>query len=140
MQNFVKFINSRNFLPLAIAVSIIFFASCQEKDNNQRTIPELIAHFKKSGLKIDKIEPVIFQIIKAQDGCVIYIDKVKVEIYKYDKRLKQQREKIEKIEENGNIFILGLDFPVRVNGSFILLNYNNHPKRYEIIQAFESFE
>lgn len=117
---------------------LLVFSGC-EKENNTKTLVDLVEHFKASGIKIDSYAPCIYQIIRASDGLALTIDGSPVEIYKYDKRINDQKEKIERIEKDGDIYILAVKFPVRINGSFILLNYKNHPKEAQIIEAFNSF-
>jgi hypothetical protein len=99
----------------------------------------LVEHFNKSGLIIESATPTLPEMIQAQDGIFVRIGGRDVQLFKYDTRIKKQKEKLDKIYSNGQITILGVDFPTLINGSFIMLNYKDNPEEAKIVEAFESF-
>jgi hypothetical protein len=44
------------------------------------------------------------------------------------------------ISANGYVYVIGLKYPVKVNGSFVLMDFEKNPSRDAIVKAFESFE
>lgn len=124
---------------LFAAAAIILISGCFRKENNGRTIAELIEHFNKSGLTIESATPTLPEMILAQDGIVVKISGRDVQLFKYDTRIQKQKEKLDKIYSNGKITILSVDFPAATNGSFIMLNYKGNPDEAKILEAFESF-
>jgi hypothetical protein len=124
---------------LLVLIAVILISGCFRKDNNNRTIAELVEHLNKSGLTIESATPTLPEMILAQDGIFVRISGKDVQLFKYDTRMKKQQEKLDKIQSNGKITILSVDFPAITNGSFIMLNYKGNPDEDKIIEAFESF-
>lgn len=124
---------------LFAAAAIILISGCFRKENNGRTIAELIEHFNKSGLTIESATPTLPEMILAQDGIVVKISGRDVQLFKYDTRIQKQKEKLDKIYSNGKITILSVDFPAATNGSFVMLNYKGNPDEAKLLEAFESF-
>jgi len=123
----------------AVLLSAVL-CSCATVDNNNRTMIDAITHFDDSGLKAERIYPALADMIKAEAGAVLILDGQRFEIYKYNMNIPEQREKIERIRRNGEITIVGFKYKVLVNGSFMLLNYQGHPREADIIEAFENFK
>ena len=48
--------------------------------STKKTIQGLYNHFKASGLKVESVENVVYQAVRAADGIIMYIDGAKVEI------------------------------------------------------------
>lgn len=119
--------------------AMIFAGGC-EKENNHLTIDDLIAHFDKCGLKIENVSPLRSDTIKAEAAAAIRISGREIGVYKYDLNIAKEKVKIEKIQENGHVYIIGLKYPVIVNGSFVLMDYERNPSKDKIIEAFEKFE
>ncbi len=124
---------------LLILTAVILISGCFRKDNNSRTIAELVEHLNKSGLTIESATPTLPEMILAQDGIFVRISGKDVQLFKYDTRIKKQQEKLDKIASNGKITILSVDFPAMTNGSFIMLNYKGNPDEAKIVEAFDSF-
>lgn len=119
--------------------AIIFAGGC-EKENNHLSINDLIRHFEKCGLKIESVTSLRSDTIKAEDAAAIKISGREIGVYKYDVNIAKEKTKIEKIEENKFVYIIGLKYPVIVNGSFVLMDYERNPSKDKIIEAFEKFE
>lgn len=127
------------FLCLSVSVILLFSTGC-EKENNHLTLNDLLNHFEKCGIQIETIKPLKSDIIKAESGLSLKIGGREVGIYKYDLNKLKEREKIEKITQEGYVYIIGLKYPVKVNGSFVLIDFEKNPSRDAIVKAFESFE
>lgn len=114
-------------------------ACCTTADNNARTIDDLTRHmlYRTNGTFNCAMEP---GPVHAQSGFNMTLADRQVVFYKYDRDKERQRKKLEKIEENGCLYILGIRYPAMVNGSFVMIDYEKNPKRELLIDAFESFE
>jgi len=108
-------------------------------DNNQRSLREVITHLEREGLVISEIQATYYPVVMAEDGCALYIDGAKVEVYRYDVSKPKIRQKVEKIAATGKITICGIDFPAVVNGSFVMLTYSQHERVPDIVAAFRRF-
>lgn len=124
---------------LLVLTAISLISGCFRKENNSRTIAELVEHFNKSGLTIESATPTLPEMILAQDGIVVKISGKDVQLFKYDTRIQKQKEKLDKIYSNGKITILSVDFPAATNGSFVMLNYKGNPDEARLLETFESF-
>ncbi len=124
---------------LLTLTAIILISGCFRKNNNDRTIAELVEHFNKSGLTIESVTPTLPEMIQAQDGIFVRIGGKDVQLFKYDTRIKKQEEKLDRICSAGKITILSIDFPAVTNGSFIMLNYKGNSEESKILEAFGSF-
>jgi hypothetical protein len=124
---------------LLTLTALILISGCFRKNNNERTIAELVEHFNKSGLTIESVTPTLPEMIQAQDGIFVRIGGRDVQLFKYDTRIKKQEEKLDKISSSGKITILSIDFPAVTNGSFIMLNYKGNSDEAKILEAFGSF-
>jgi hypothetical protein len=120
------------------SAAVILISGCL-KNNNDRTIADLVEHFNKSGLTIESATPTMPEMILAQDGIFVKIGGKDVQLFKYDIRIPKQKEKLDKIYSNGKITILSVDFPAVTNGSFVMLNYKGNPEEEKILEAFGSF-
>ncbi|MFA6568555.1 MAG: hypothetical protein WCS96_10110 [Victivallales bacterium] len=124
---------------LLTLTAVILISGCFRNENNSRTISDLVEHLSKSGLTIESATPTMPEMILAQDGIFVRISGKDVQLFKYDTRIKKQKEKLDKIYSSGKITILSIDFPAVTNGSFVMLNYKGNPDEAKIVEAFESF-
>jgi len=132
------------WLPLAaLALALVALsggcAIFSAKGNNDRSLLDVIEHFRLAGLRIDEIQPTMYTVVLAEDGCALFIEGAKVEVYRYDLNVPKLRQRVERIAQTGQMTILGIDFPAEVNGSFVLLTYSQHPKVRDIAREFHRF-
>ena len=77
------------------------FSGCailsHKESREKRSLVDLISFLDKCGLKAEKIQPTRFEAILASDGCAMYIDGAKMEVYIYDISNPVQKRKLEKI-------------------------------------------
>ncbi len=109
------------------------------KDNNYKSIEDLVKHFDANGLRVQKIQPSVFKAIKASDGCQLTINGAEIEIYRYDTSIPEQKEKLKNVTKTGYIEIVKMNFNARVNGSFIMLHWKKHPDSVKLVEVFDSF-
>lgn len=125
-------------LPILVG---IFFCSCTKGTvNNTKTINDLISYFKQNGLKVDNVDVMMFQIIGASDGKRMNINNTEIEVYKFDSDDKGQQTILNDIEKTGTINVLNMKEPAIINGSFIIISYEDHPDKQKIIQLFKKFK
>lgn len=125
---------------LSLLVFLSFALTGCDRDNNHRTLADVIKHFKDSGIKIDSIQPLLPLPVRAQDGVVLTIDGRQVGIYKYNMNKKKQVERLERIDKKGYLYIIGRRYPVKINGCFVMIDFLNHPKEKAIVEAFDTFD
>jgi hypothetical protein len=110
-----------------------------DENNSHRGLSELSDHFASSGLKIDQVQPLEAGVIKASQAMVLTIEGKDIGLYKFDMSVPVQKQRITRIDRDGFIYVMGLKYPVLVKGSFIIIGAQAHPKKHDIIKAFNSF-
>ena len=125
-------------VTLLIGLIPCFFTGCQ-RDNNHKSLLDIIKHFDDNGLKVEVIQPSYAKAIKAQEGCQLTINKANIEIYRYNIKDPEQLAKLTKIYKDGYIEIFSIKFEAKVNGSFVMLHGNSHPDNVKVTEVFESF-
>ncbi len=124
---------------LFFTAALLLAAGCVSTGNNGRTLIDIIKHFDNSGLRAEQIQPSLFEAIRAQDGCLLKINGMDIEIYKFDTSKEDIRLKLKEIKEKGYMNILFLKVPAMVNGSFVMIKYKDHPDCAKLVKAFSDF-
>lgn len=127
--------------PIALAslLSVLFLAACATA-NNHLTLGNAGDHFSSCGLKVESVQPIEPGVLKASSAMAMTISGKEIGVYKYDTTLEVQKKRISRIADDGFIYIVGLKYPVVVNGSFVMVGAHAHPRKAEIIKAFNSFK
>ena len=137
-----KILSGRRVILITLLLSILPLASCVTESyprQESRTLMDLCNYFTKCGLKPDKIQPTVYEALRASRGCLIWIQGAKVEVYIYDTEIKKQRAKLAKIKKNHKIRVLDMNIPTVVNGGMVMLTYSQHPNKAKIVRAFKKF-
>lgn len=127
-------------LTVALLLFSVLFLSACDRNNNHLTLGNLSDHFVKCGLKVESVQPVEPAVLKASSAMAMTIGGRELGVYKYDTGLEVQKKRISRIEDDGFIYIVGLKYPVLVNGSFVMIGAHSHPQKTEIVKAFNSFK
>ena len=113
-------------------------AGPQDRDNNARSIDDLVKHFASRGLSVGARSTKFYGMVGASDGAAVEILGDEVELYKYDLTDPGQRSIVGRARAEGTMTLIGT-VPVRVNGSFILAGYQDHAEKARILEAFQAF-
>ena len=141
-------------LPLLLVVFLL--SGCQSSDpnkpvkidkfdytsviNNHLTLMDFAYHLKNSGLNVVQIQPIRADVLRAADAAAIMIDNDEIGVYYYNTDVEQQRKLLEKINDDGFVYILAFRFPVFMSGSLVITGAEKHPKKKEIVKALRSFK
>jgi len=120
------------------AALLAFLTGCASYNNNQN-VADIVRHFQERGVKVDSVAPMPAEILRAESAVAIEVSGRQFGVYKFDIKVKKQKEKLDKIEENGSVYIMGVRFPALVNGSFMMMDYDQNPEKEKIVAAFKSF-
>ena len=127
----------------AFLITTLLVTSCStfsDYGNNSSTLTDIVDHFQKSGIKIEKTVPLMTKTLGAQDAMVIVIAGRDVGIYKFNIKLKKQRQRIEFAKKHKYVFLIGRKYEAIVNGSFVMVAANSNKEKTKIIKAFKSFK
>lgn len=77
--------------------------------------------------------------VHAESGFSVFLAGKQVAFYKYDATKKKMRKKLDYIRKNKCVYIVGNRFPARVNGSFVMVDYEINPQKDTLIKVFDEF-
>jgi len=100
---------------------------------------DIVEHFKKCGIEITSINSLRADVPHAESGFAFTIKDKQIGIYKFNPKVKKEREKLERISEQGFIYLCAIKYPALVNGPFVMMDHNVNPEEKKIVEAFKSF-
>jgi hypothetical protein len=130
------------FCLTMVLLPLLLLCGCMtssERDNNAKTLDDLVVHFKKSGLTIDTVQPLLPDPIKSDSAMAVQIAGRQVGLYKFNTRWKKSQDRLAKIKQAGELHIVGIRFEAMVNGSFVMIDYEKNPEKDKIVAAFKDF-
>ena len=125
---------------LSAMICCILCCSCTTplSENNDRTLTELAAHMLREtntqyccDMNPDPVH--------AEAGFSIWAGDHQVAFYKYNINNRRMKQKLIQIKEKGLLYILGYRYSAMVNGSFVMIAYDETPLREDLMNAFMSF-
>lgn len=131
----------RKVLFPLIAAAMFFFSACAwfENDNSGKSHMDLIHHFASKGIKIETVEPLMYNLAQAESGFCFKINGRQIGVYKYNLARKKQQHRYQLVRDSGVLYINGTKFGALINGSFVMIDHETHPDKEKIIKAFKSF-
>ena len=107
-------------------------------DNNDVPIEELVKYIltKTDAQPCCDMEP---GPVHAESGFSVILAGKQVAFYKYDATKKKMKKKLDYIKKNECVYIVGNRFPARVNGSFVMVDYEINPQKDKLIRVFDEF-
>ncbi len=128
---------SAQYLPASERPSVFaqFFSG---HDNNAVPIEELIRHIllKTGATPLCDMEP---GPVHADKGFSVMLAGRQVAFYKYNTKYKRMRNKLEYVEKNKCIYIVGRKYSAIANGSFIMVDHESNPKKNQLLKVFMEF-
>ena len=124
---------------LIFTAMIFVLTGCGISRNNNRAFWDVIQHFEKSGVHIESVNPLDTRQVKAAAAYAFTIGERQIGVYKYDSNNEKHKEKLLRVDETGVFYVVGIRYKAVRNGSYILIDFENHPKKNEIVKAFQSF-
>lgn len=124
---------------LLLFISVLFLSGCSISNNNDRPFFDVIQHFERSGVHVESVNPLDTRQVKAVWAYAFTIGERQVGVYKYDSMNQKHKEKLLRVDETGVFYVVGIRFSAIRNGSYILIDYEQHPQKDEIVKAFKTF-
>lgn len=133
------------FAVIAVTIcTLLMFTSCKTAEvslkNNDKKLIDLVDHFAESDMKIDSIQQMESEFFHAEEALALKISKRDVGIYRFDLNYHNAKRKVESVKKTGKFYIQAKPFDAMMNGSFMIIDYKRHPRKDDIIKAFNSFE
>lgn len=132
-----------NVFPL-MALLFLLVSGCsmispEKKDNNHQTLPDLLRYFEKAGVQIESVSLIRRDIASSDDAAAVKIDGNEIGLYKYNTRVKKQREKLEYIKSHGYVYLAGIKKKALINGSFVMVGSDGNRQGAIIEKVFNDF-
>lgn len=117
----------------------LLLAGCAVHNNYLR--PEDFArHLIDCGVPVRQAQRLSPDPFRANEALAIDIDGQEIGVYKFNQDTEVQRRRLEKIRQEGCVYVIGIKYPVTVHGSFMLLGVEKNPRKTEILKALKSFD
>jgi len=133
-------IQKLNFCIVGLLLMLVLSSCVSDVSNNYLHIEDLTDHLVNQGIKVEQVQPLEPRLIRASRAFAITIKGKEIGVYKYDTSIKKQREKLARIKETGEVYVLAIKFAAIVKGSFVLIGVGRNPEKDRIIAALESFK
>ena len=136
----VKYVSKTHYsLVLLVLLALV---NCVAQDNSKMSIDDLLDHFSND-FEVTITAFPIFQMIGAMDGRKVDLNRVGVEIYKFDIKDRSRKKMLDEITETGtsSVFMMSSS-PMFVNGSFVLIIHEFGSvlsEREEVLNRFMEF-
>lgn len=132
------------FLIILSLSLLLFISGCTSTSDDAEkkygySFKDLTAHFKKCGIEVTSINPIRADVPHAEFAFAYTISGKQIGIYKYNPKMKKEKEKLEKIREQGFVYLCAIKYPAIVNGPFVMVDHNINPDEKKIVEAFKSF-
>lgn len=128
---------SAQYLPASERPSafVQFFSG---HDNNAVPIEELIRHIllKTGAQPLCDMEP---GPVHADKGFSVMLAGRQVAFYKYNTKYKRMRSKLEYVNKNKCLYIVGRKYSAVANGSFVMIDHDTNPKKDLLLKVFMEF-
>lgn len=121
-----------------LTAAVLFMCGCYSFNNNHRTLADVVDHFRYSDLHVEVVQP-LFPYFNSENAVSMKISGKEIGVYKYNINVPKQRIRLERISDDGFVYVEGMKYPVLINGTFMLLGYEVNPDRDKIIAVFNSF-
>ena len=122
-----------------LAVIALLAGGCSISKNNDRSFWDIIKHFETCGLHVKSVNPLTTVQVKAAAAFAFTIGDRQVGVYKFDSNNEKHKEKLLRVDETGYFYVIGIRYKAVRNGSYVLIDFEQHPDKDEIVKAFETF-
>ena len=122
-----------------LSLAVVLLSGCAISRNNDRSFWDVIQHFEKNGIHVESVNPLDTRQVKAVRAYAFTIGERQVGVYKYDSNDQKHKEKLRRVDETGVFYVVGIRFNAVRNGSFILIDFEKHPQKAAIVNAFQTF-
>ena len=128
---------------LLITFAMFFITACSstkpELKNNDKKLVDLLKHFESYGVKIDKVQRLESNFFHAEEALAVEIDGKEIGLYRFDLTFSKAKRKVEMVKKKNIFYIQAIPYPAVINGSFMMINYDKHPRGKEFVKIFKSF-
>ncbi|MBQ6352413.1 MAG: hypothetical protein IJJ28_04010 [Lentisphaeria bacterium] len=117
----------------------LLFAGCAV-DNNYLHPEDFAEYLRRDGMTVENVRKLPPDPFSASDAAAIKVANSEIGVYKFDTTARVQRARLERIAEVKRMYITGIPFPVKVQGSFVFFGLERNPAKRKILKTIEKFK
>ena len=131
------------FTLAAVAVVVMLSSGCSFTDNKNNYLKpsDFAVALHKAGLKIEKVNPLSPIPLNATEALELKIAGSGIGVYKFDRTVRANRERLERIKKSKKIYFNCIPFPIyEVHGSFIVVGLDKNREKHRILEVLRNFK
>ena len=109
-------------------------------ENNYLHPEDFAEYLRRDGIEVESVRKVPPEPFNASDGAAIKVANSEIGVYKYDTTAEAQRKRLARIAKEKRLYIVGIPYPVKVQGSFVFFGLDRNPAKRKIIKTIEKFK
>ena len=123
------------------AAAMTFISGCAmfASDNNYLDPEDFAVYLERDGLTVGKVRKLPPDPFLASAAVGIEVGGSEIGVYKYDRASSVQKKRIEELEKNGRVHIIGVPYPIKVKGSFMFFGLDRNPQKRAILKTIDKF-
>ena len=123
----------------ALICGVVILAGCVN-DNNYLQPEDFVAHLRKNGIKVEKVQKLDPRPLGATEAVEVQIAGSGIGVYKFDRSAKMSESRLKRIRDNKKIFFNGIPYPIyETSGSFVLVGLDKNREKHQILKVFRNF-
>ena len=109
-------------------------------ENNYLHPEDFAEYLRRDGIEVESVRKVPPDPFSASDGAAIKVADSEIGVYKYNTTAEAQRKRLARIAKEKRLYIIGIPYPVKVQGSFVFFGLDRNPAKRKIIKTIEKFK
>ena len=128
----------------ASAVVLLIFSGCSgwfTNENNYLKPSDFAIALHKAGIKIEQVNQLSPIPLNATEALELKIAGSGIGVYKFDRAVKSNRDRLERIKKSKKIYFNCIPFPIyEVHGSFIVVGLDKNREKHRILEVLRNFK
>ena len=125
---------------ILILTTILLLLTGCAVENNYLHPEDFAEYLRRDGIEVESVRKVPPDPFNASDGAAIKVADSEIGVYKYDTTAEVQRKRLARIAREKRLYIIGIPYPVKVQGSFVFYGLDRNPAKRRIIKTIEKFK
>ena len=109
-------------------------------ENNYLHPEDFAEYLRRDGLEVESVRKLRPDPFSASDAAAVKVANSEIGVYKYDTTAEAQRKRLARIAKEKRLYIVGIPYPVKVQGSFVFFGLDRNPAKRKIIKTIEKFK
>ena len=109
-------------------------------ENNYLHPEDFAEYLRRDGLEVESVRKLRPDPFSASDAAAVKVADSEIGVYKYDTTAEAQRKRLARIAKEKRLCIVGIPYPVKVQGSFVFFGLDRNPAKRKIIKTIEKFK